>query len=263
MVDQRTAVGPLPSYKDPPVTEVSVGLVHQSWDKLRAPHLGLLWQRIRDDFPTIEHASPLGLVVIDPANPPLPRVWFVHRDDDAVIQVQNDRYLYNWRRKTESQVYPRYEAIMSAFENGLEHVVAWSQELGLGDITPIQLGLEYVNLIPKERGWTSFAEIGSTFRDVRWSEKAFLPEPVDLGWRTVFNMPDGQGQLTVSLRHAKRKGDNHELIVLEMKAGTNCRSGCEISEIRLWYDLAREWIVRGFADVTMESVQADIWKRER
>jgi hypothetical protein len=28
-----------------------------------------------------------------------------------------------------------------------------------------------------------------------------------------------------------------------------------------WFDLAREWIVRGFADVTGPDVQQNIWRR--
>ena len=30
-----------------------------------------------------------------------------------------------------------------------------------------------------------------------------------------------------------------------------------------WFDLAREWIVCGFADLTGERVQTEVWKRKR
>ena len=28
-----------------------------------------------------------------------------------------------------------------------------------------------------------------------------------------------------------------------------------------WFDLAHEWIVRGFADLTTEKIQQNIWRR--
>jgi len=33
--------------------------------------------------------------------------------------------------------------------------------------------------------------------------------------------------------------------------------------IRSWFDLAHEWIVRGFTELTEEEVQKTIWKREK
>jgi len=33
--------------------------------------------------------------------------------------------------------------------------------------------------------------------------------------------------------------------------------------MRNWFDLAHEWIVRGFTDLTEKEMQETIWKRER
>ena len=56
-------------------------------DKLRIPHIGLLWEKFRADYPTIQHAAPIasvkGEMVVDVATGmPLPRVWFINSADD-------------------------------------------------------------------------------------------------------------------------------------------------------------------------------------
>jgi hypothetical protein len=35
-----------------------------------------------------------------------------------------------------------------------------------------------------------------------------------------------------------------------------------IRDARPWFDLAREWIVRGFADLTTLRAQKELWQRE-
>jgi uncharacterized protein (TIGR04255 family) len=46
----------------PPVAEVACGILFGTTVPLRAAHIGLYWQRIRDEFPRIEEAPPLSPV---------------------------------------------------------------------------------------------------------------------------------------------------------------------------------------------------------
>jgi uncharacterized protein (TIGR04255 family) len=72
----------LPSYKKPPVNEVICGMRFHTPEKLRIPHIGLLWNRFRTDYPRIQHAPPItsakGELLIDQeAGLPMQRVWFI------------------------------------------------------------------------------------------------------------------------------------------------------------------------------------------
>ena len=52
-----------------------------------------------------------------------------------------------------------------------------------------------------------------------------------------------------------------EVLLLELTA-RGLPSGMGISDLLAWCSLAREAIVRGFADLTSDGVQA-LWERER
>ena len=47
----------------PPVVEVACGILFGTTVPLRAAHIGLYWQRIRNEFPRIEEAPPLSPVI--------------------------------------------------------------------------------------------------------------------------------------------------------------------------------------------------------
>ena len=47
-------MNPLPSFKKPPVAEVAIAAQFGEIRGLTGPHMGLLWQRYREAFPTLE-----------------------------------------------------------------------------------------------------------------------------------------------------------------------------------------------------------------
>ena len=64
------------------------------------------------------------------------------------------------------------------------------------------------------------------------------------------------------VRNGVRAHDQTHLIVCEIAA-----RGIPVSDSQeamwTWFDTAREWIVKGFVDLTDEKVQHDIWGRAR
>ena len=73
-------------------------------------------------------------------------------------------------------------------------------------------------------------------------------------------MPEGKGVLNVGLREAIRTEDKVPVFVLELKAkGT--ASSIKSEDIREWFNLAREWIVRGFTDLTTPEMH-ELWEIE-
>jgi len=256
---------PLPDYKNPPVTEVVCGLVFNKIDAFRAPHLGLFWQKVREEFPTCQHAQPLGF----PSEPsglmsewPLPRVWFIDEGKNKLIQLQGDRYFYNWRKMHRDEPYPRYIQIIEAFKTNLEKLKQFFAEEDLGSIVPTTCELTYINHIPRGEGWQTLAEINDIIPELSWRNKKgrFLPEPLHWGWETVFALPEDKGRLHVKLQHATRKMDKNPLFILEI-AARGLGGDKSLDSIWEWYEVAHQWIVKGFADLTGIKIQRDIWER--
>src|SRR5215204_1225474 len=99
----------LPDYNDPPVNEVVIGIQFAK-TAITGAHIGLFWQEMRDDFPNSEEMPALDpkLESFEPQRFALPsfgfsswpgsRHWLTSADEVHLLQVQSDRYLYNWRR---------------------------------------------------------------------------------------------------------------------------------------------------------------------
>lgn len=257
----------LPDYENPPVQEVACGIEFKHLQGFKASHIGIFWQKIRDQFPNCEHAYPLGFPQKPPVSAgdfifPLPRLWFINKSRNGLVQLQNDRFYYNWRRMQTEEPYPRYSSVIKEFKNNLQIFEEFLAEEKLGTLDLEGLELTYINHIPKGDGWTSVAEIGEVLQDLEWKSKnnRFLPKPKQLKWETVFHMPEGKGRLYVKLETGHRKVDKLQLYILNISArGQTVDKGKK--QMWNWFDLAHEWIVRGFADLTTEKIQQNIWRR--
>lgn len=111
----------LPDFRKPPLAETVLSLQFEPIAGLTTAHLGLLWQRFREQLPLIEEQPPLPPVVEKfgpPApsqvevtveeKPPVPRLWFLNQDKTELIQVQADRFIHNWRKIEGLELYPRF-----------------------------------------------------------------------------------------------------------------------------------------------------------
>jgi uncharacterized protein (TIGR04255 family) len=262
-----SATGTLPSYKNPPVNEVVCGIRFQTPDKLRIPHVGLLWGKFRKEYPNIQHASPIAAVtgelpVDNTTGLPFQRMWFINNSDDQLIQFQFDRLYFNWRRR--QNLYPRYPHVIKNFEAVLNTVSNFFNEFELGELNPIECELSYINHIPKGQGWNTIDDLPRIFSDFVWCQATgrFLPNPINIAWQTGFLLPEKKGRLIISLKQATRTDDKTPLFVLELKAIGLAESTSK-EAIRGWFDIAHEWIVRGFNDLTTSEIQKLVWEREK
>ncbi len=268
MSSKKSAATTLPSYKKPPVIEVVCGLKFEPLEKLKIPHIGQFWEKVRKDFPNCEHALPLGLgsdlINIDPSTGfPVPRVWLINRADDRLIQLQRDAFFYNWRKRKSQKRCPRYQQIIKKFKRNLNIFEKYLEESEIGVVRPTECELTYVNHITREHGWQSVSELGKFIPDLAWrsARKRFLRELTRVAWNGIFSLPDEQGRLNVKLEETVRKADDTPMLVLQLTARG---IGAEKSPIALWnwFSVAHEWIVRGFADLTSLEVQNEVWERD-
>jgi uncharacterized protein (TIGR04255 family) len=265
---------PLPSYENPPVNEVVCGILFQPLNKFLLPHFGQLWERFKPDYPACQEASPLAPSIEHfedsesptevglPAPPFLPRVWFVHKNGTGVIQVQKDRFLHNWRKTKPEDQYPRYHNVKELFQRHLATFSSFLKEFELGHLVPRQYEMTYINHVPQGEGWDTIKDFAHVFPDFAWrvSDDRFLPEPEGRNLLMTFLLPDNSGRLHMAIRTAVRRADARPVLMLELTA-RGMATDVSPEAMWLWFDTAREWIVRGFADLTGDNVQHEVWRR--
>jgi uncharacterized protein (TIGR04255 family) len=262
----------LPEYDNPPVTEVVCGVLFKTLDGFQIPHFGLFWEYFKKEYPACQEVAPLMPLLekfdveaeeVQFNEIPLPRVWFTHRDETGIIQLQRDRFLHNWKKSKLSDSYPRYHVVIDLFKRHLDTFEAFLKEQKIGRIDPLQYEMTYVNHIPQGDGWNQLSDLGRVFRDYHWdSKKRFLPEFEHLNLRKSFRLPENKGRLHVSIRDARRRDDEKPILLFELTV-----RGFPVDQSREamwgWFDVAREWIVRGFTDLTADEIQKKTWKKTR
>ncbi|MCH7476836.1 MAG: TIGR04255 family protein [SAR324 cluster bacterium] len=234
-------------------------------EKLTVPYIGLLWEEYRKEYPESQEVSRL----IDPPQGQIehpeeffiPRVWFVNTDETRVIQIQNDRFFYNWRKR--KQAYPNFDRVFPEFDDHFKKFRSFIQDHNLGNLELKNFELTYINYIPVGSGWTTLAEISHLFPDIAWKNKSgrFLPEPENLNAHLSFLLPEGNGSLVATIQKGRRLPDNVEILILQLRAkGFPVHD--ESQDFQKWFDLAHEWIVLGFEDLTSKEVQKEFWGKK-
>ncbi|MHB1334085.1 MAG: TIGR04255 family protein [Sulfuriferula sp.] len=264
----ETVNHPFPSFTSPPLSEVSIGLQFEALDRLRIPHFGTFWESFRKDFPLVEHAPPIinkdNAFQGDPSTGlPLPRVWFINKTETSLIQLQVNRYNFNWRVRDDAEPYPRYPEVAAKFFKYLDVLEGFLAETNIGPIQPTVVELTYINVFEQGKEWDSIDDIANIIRDFSWKEQndRFLPNPKTLTWAASFPLPNDQGTLNAKLNHVRRIQDNQPMLQLEMAASWEV-NGQTRESIESWYELAHEWIVKGFVDLTESDAQYKFWRRQ-
>lgn len=266
MKEDQKSKNKLPSYKKPPVVEVACGIKFKKIEKLKVPHFGLFWDKLRKDFPACQHAPTLGFP--DPSETesvlelPLPRIWFINEEKNGLIQLQHNMFLYNWRKMQPGESYPRYDTVIETFKSNLEIFTEFIEDEKLGSLEPVDCELTYINDIIKGEGWETVADIHKVVPELEWrsSDSRFLPEPRSLGWKTIFALPEDKGRFIVKLDQVERRIDSQPMFRLEISA-KGLGVDKSLDAVWAWFVIAHEWIVRGFADITSEEIQKSIWRR--
>ena len=189
------------------------------------------------------------------------RCWFINKDDRSLIQVQRDRFTYNWRKADSADRYPRYaDSVRPGFQRVWERFAAFVNENQLGELNVVQCEVSYINHLDIGEGWESASDLPHLFPC--WAGKAsgdFLPAPENVGFDISYRMPDKRGRLRVSLKPAIRNQDAAEILMLTLTARGR-PDGSDIESVLGWLDMGREWVVRGFTDFTSAKMHS-LWQR--
>lgn len=263
-------MGKLLDYRKPPVVEVAIGVQFAPIASLTVPYIGLFWEKIREDFVRAEEQGTLphivGPVSTEPqftmtSTPELPRTWFLSEKGDRIIQIQRDRFHYNWRKLAPEDQYPRYPIVKNAFFDYWTRFCRFLEREKLPPPVIDQCELVYVNHITKGEAWNTAADLPGIFSIFRWAPRhSFLQEPESLRWSMRFPLPGENGWLHFDGFPAKVLPTGPEVIRFPLTARGCPNGNIDDQALAKWFDVARESIVRGFADLTTDQTDT-LWER--
>lgn len=193
--------------------------------------------------------------------PPLRRTWFISGDGRNLIQVQEDRFIFNWKKASEDDKYPSYDEVIEKFNTHLSWFAEFLNSEDVGPLSYRQFELIYVNQIPLGKQDEIEVAEGRVLVDyIRDTTRArFLAEPVAVNWASIYALPNQEGRLYVAAQSA-RAPDGRRILRLDITARGMPGSADDKSR-RAWFDQAHTWITHGFADLTVKELQDRIWKR--
>jgi len=227
-----------------------------------ALHLGLLWAEIRADYPQFELQPPLPSQIeqtgqrapqvpgfsIELGDPFKLRCWFIKGGGSQLIQVQDSRFIVNWRRVSKEDAYPHYKNFRPVFEQEWRRFTGFLGRNEFPEPRIVQCELTYVNHFPRGLGWADYADMPRVFSTWAGTSPP-LPAPEMLAWNTRFLMPDEKGRLHVAVQPVMRLTDAKEALQMTLTA-RGAPSGSSLPEALEWFDLGRRWLVDAFTGLT-------------
>jgi uncharacterized protein (TIGR04255 family) len=268
---------PLPEYDNPPVSEVALSIEFTPLMKWRSPHAGLYWGQINREYPQTEAQPPIPSQIekfgeafwqktplqFQMLTGDMNRYWFVAAPGTHLIQLQRDRFIVNWRKVRGDEKYPRYEReVRPRLVREWARFKQFIHDQDLGDIEVQQCEITYINDIVQGEGWNAVSDVLALFS--QWGgtgSSGFLPPLETMMMSGTFAMPDERGRLHYVAQHVVRQLDNREAVQLRLIARGKPNSSSD-DDVLAWMDFGRDWIVRGFTDLT-SPLAHEIWKRTR
>lgn len=258
-------------FKKPPIVETAMGVEFAPLAGWGLAHFGLFWSEIRKEYPKYEVQPPLGSnierfgsdskqglqFIFQVGEPTRARCWFFHQDNAHLLQVQDSRFILNWRKTSSAVEYPKYERLRPMFEHEWKQFNSFLDNNGVGPVSPVQCELTYVDHIPQGEGWRTFADLPElipAWAGLKgpWSS----PEAVTLGAR--FLLPEQQGRLHVNAQPAIRNQDGKDVLQLTFTVRGAPSSG-DLVGLGAWFELAHKFALNAFLDFTSKKAQ-DEWE---
>lgn len=272
----------LPDYTNPPIDEVVIGVTFQPL----GPQFGSLLSRFRelvkDRFTRTEYQprlpppnqtltisnSPLpGLPLMpQPTNlgqDPFGRVWLVSEDNSNVIQLQDDRFITNWRHAVIP--YPHFNSVAGLFWDSFDQFRSESKELGIEPFIQ-QVELSYLNWIPFDE-----EKLYDALKSTEASRVSIGDLKIDMNVQMsqtqydvfVTGLPDARLVLTSNvgiIRISRTQSAMQRGTLLNLSFHSPVAPGATDNDIGSILAQAREIIVRTFDSLTTETGH-QVWGR--
>ncbi|ATE63463.1 hypothetical protein CMV14_02795 [Rhizorhabdus dicambivorans] len=227
---------------------------------------GLFWAMIRHDFPTTEAQPPLEPVteqfegfrpdqftfrLVDGGM--MPRTFYHSADGCELVQVQSDRFAFNWRGGGTAP-YPHSEQTMKRFNELFAIFEKFAAERGFPKVQVRQCELVNVNIVPVDEFGKSFADAPEFFRvpEMGRDIEFLRPETYISSMRHLIEI-EGKpvGRLYSALSPVTRIADDDPAYRLELTA-----RGAPIGgDTAAFFDIARSAINAVFLSATTKKAR--------
>ena len=192
--------------------------------------------------------------------PPFRRVFLISKDGNYVMQLQTDFFGHNWRKTRAMDAYPSFAMAKRLFLEKWELFRKFVAENKLGELQLTRYDVTYVNHLIENPGvfpraiekYTPLIQLRAA------APEHFLPDPKSLLADLQFGISENQGELRVAFKQGVRQFDKAEVMQLDLSARNKAEA--DGSDVEKWLELAHEWIVRGFTDLTSKDAHQQ-WKR--
>ncbi|MBI1374288.1 MAG: TIGR04255 family protein [Phycisphaera sp.] len=269
----------LPSFKNPPLVEAAVSVQFEPLRGFSNAHLGLFWDQLRQSYPKSVDAGPIqpqferfGKDVrrkprlpkfrIGPADT-VARLQMISEDDQTMVQVQNGRLAFNWRRATDGE-YPRWHKVYPLFKEAFDEFASFLSAQGLGAVEPNQWEVAYVNHLLRERDWSGPADWPNLLPGlVGTGTRVSSGVQESVGGHMRFVLPEEAGRLHVEMFHGftSAEEDTPEMLGLQLTA----RGPVDPENVDSLFEgleLGHRAIVHTFAEITGPEAH-ERWEREQ
>jgi uncharacterized protein (TIGR04255 family) len=259
----------LPSFRCPPVVEVVVGIQFAEPLEIRTLDVADIWEELGKK----EYKDYKELRRLDPIMPPnvmhfeisdapdFPRYLFRNNDGSALIQFQKDRFIYNWTKPDDAPAdcYPRYDNIIKEFVSQYKKVIKTLKSKSRALPKPAVMELTYVNLIEYKEA--DVGDISKVFKDISWKDgNRFLPAPTRMNLAYGFKIEEINAMMTATMGLVQLVKDGQTMLKLELSVKGPLGNNADTSMMS-WCTTAREWIVKGFTDLTTPEMHKK-WEKQ-
>lgn len=262
----------LPDYHNPPIDEVVIAVQFEPIKNFADNNISEFWRLVRGDYPIAQSQprlegpiesldeAPIGSIIQIPVGISAQgRMWLISETDDFLIQVQNTRFMQNWRRR--QAPYQHFELLHQMFWDNFGKFRGYLTSGNLPQPVIQQVELTYLNWIPGSSSLTEFFKPASGARiRLLGTER----EPQDQSWSARYLIPNDLElveRLYVQCQPAMRTQppyDRGAQLALVFRAARI--TGIDDGQVESILDLARIMIVETFTELTTESAQRT-WDR--
>lgn len=245
----------LPDYEKPPLNEIALGVHFERLTSWQTRHVGQFWEEVRQEYPTTEDNPPIFDIETAPRFeviqlPPLRRTFLVSQDQTFVIQLQESKFLLNWRKRQPSDVYPRFNAMFKKFVGYWGQFSDFVGRENVGTLKPARYELTYVNHIEQKAGEPVSLTMERYVKMFTWSnmKMQFLPPPSGINLVWTFPMPESLGFAQANLSQGVRP-DRRAVLVLVMSCVGTASDKISMND---WFAASHKWLGHGFKELTTE-----------
>lgn len=260
--------------EDPPIIELVLSVQFEMLPLLGIPELGLLWSEFKGRYPRAEVHPPVRAIFerfdkVHPPSPeievteevPIPRWWFLNETGDQLVQVQRDRFMFNWRRSENSSEYPRFPAVRAKFRQELDIFMEFLLSSSLGELRFSQCEVTYIDHIQTGSSWSTHNQIEKVLSV--WEPPQAIADAIDLedaSFRMRFRIPgnDGKpiGRVRVEFDPALSLQGHKPLF--RMNTTARGKPLCDgVDGVFQFFDIAHDWVIHIFRSLTTDTIRRE------